>query len=185
MIQEHAAKTSSGQLQVQLPIDVATYIMNEKRDSLESIKKHSQLDVLLIPNPHVSTPHYDFKILTNPKNNQAASYQLVQIPKPDATTKRSTKPQGKDGINQFLSTPGNNNYGYSKRPEGVIKRLWGMMFGSEEEKHPVKRPLNLRTENLNPIKLPRKNPMMAHVVAIVVVRRVKPAAQKHLPNCAQ
>ncbi len=143
MIQEHAAKTSSGQLQVQLPVDVATYIMNEKRDSLESIKKHSQLDVLLIPNPHIQTPHYDFKILTNPKNNQAASYHLVQIPKPDATTKRSTKPQEskEPAINQFLSTPGNNNYGYSKRPEeGVIKRLWGMMFGSEEEKQPVKAP---------------------------------------------
>ncbi|MBV52644.1 MAG: hypothetical protein CL816_01100, partial [Coxiellaceae bacterium] len=139
MIQEHAAKTSSGQLQVQLPIEVATYIMNEKRDTLQSIKEHSQLDVMLIPNPHIHTPHYDFKVLTNPKASQAASYKLVQIPKPEANTKRSVKAvdNKEPAINQFLSSPGqykNQTNSHKKQHEGVIKRLWGMMFGSEDHK---------------------------------------------------
>ena len=139
MIQEHAAKTSAGQLQVQLPVDVATYIMNEKRDILHTIKEHSKLNILLIPNPHIHTPHYDFKIVTNPKSSQAASYKLVQIPKPEAQAKRSTKTTDnkEPAINEFLSSPGSQSARmahHKKHHEGVIKRLWSMMFGTEEHK---------------------------------------------------
>ena len=45
----------------QLPVDVATYLMNEKREWLHSIEARGGVDVILVPNRYLETPAYELR----------------------------------------------------------------------------------------------------------------------------
>lgn len=132
LIQEHAATASTEHLQLQLPVDIATYIMNEKRDTLQAINEFSTIKVTLIPNPHIKSPNYDLKVIANPKTIQQPSYKLLQIPQKE-TIKHAAKYQqnSEPAIKQFLTTPDKDKLLKKKTQDSVIKRLWGFMFNSE------------------------------------------------------
>lgn len=46
------------QIRVQLPVNVATFLLNEKRADIIRIEEQYTIDILVIPNPHLETPHY-------------------------------------------------------------------------------------------------------------------------------
>lgn len=139
LIQEHAAKLSEGQLQIQLPVDVATFIINEKREILENIKQHSSLSILIIPNPHFKSPHYEIKVVRENNSRQIPSYKLMTPPKTGNTAHKKQPRQDKHvepAINEFLlKTPHKSNSHYKKHnDEGLIKRFMNAIFGTEPPK---------------------------------------------------
>ena len=58
IMEEESIKDNTGQIEAQLPVSVATYLLNEKRRSIRSIEKRHGVDLLIIPNPNLETPHY-------------------------------------------------------------------------------------------------------------------------------
>ena len=58
IIQEEAMKENTGAVHAQVPVDVATFLLNEKRAEIHSIEERLDVDVVLIPNIHLETPHY-------------------------------------------------------------------------------------------------------------------------------
>ena len=58
IIEEECIKDNTGQVEAQLPVDVATYILNEKRRALRAIEDRNKVDVLVLPNPNLSTPNF-------------------------------------------------------------------------------------------------------------------------------
>src|SRR3990167_5346625 len=56
LIQEQAAKAKYLHFQVQLPVDVATYLLNEKRDLLKEIEQLSQVKITIIANQFLESP---------------------------------------------------------------------------------------------------------------------------------
>ncbi len=90
IIQEEAMKENTGALHVQLPVDVATYLLNEKRAEIHDIEARLKLNVVLIPNIHLETPNYNISRLRHEdtKPSEAlASYQMV-----DKTTEEVVLP---------------------------------------------------------------------------------------------
>ena len=61
MVEEEALKENTKRVIVTLPVNVATYILNEKRSSLDSIEKNSHINLLVIPSPQLETPHYQIE----------------------------------------------------------------------------------------------------------------------------
>jgi ribonuclease E len=61
LIGEEARKDRTAKVIAQLPVDVATYLMNEKRDWLQSIESRSSVDVILVPNRYIDTPAYEIR----------------------------------------------------------------------------------------------------------------------------
>ena len=63
LIQEEVVKNSSSisQLHVQLPVAVATYLLNEKRDDVAKIESRMKVKIILIPNVHLDSPHYKIR----------------------------------------------------------------------------------------------------------------------------
>ena len=59
IIEEESIKDNTGQIEAQLPINVATYLLNEKRTSVQGIEKRHGVDILIIPNPNFETPTYE------------------------------------------------------------------------------------------------------------------------------
>lgn len=82
IIEEDALKDKTVQVQAQLPVTVATYLLNEKRKALNEIEQRHQVQVLLIPNPHLETPHYKITRLRadeiSGQSEVTASYNLVE-----------------------------------------------------------------------------------------------------------
>jgi len=83
IIQEEAMKDSSAAIHAQVPVDVATFLLNEKRADIHRIEQRFKVSVVLIPNPHMETPHYTVNRLRMDDitaDHLQASYKLVEKP---------------------------------------------------------------------------------------------------------
>jgi len=84
ILQEEAMKENTGAVHAQVPVDVATYLLNEKRAEFHSIESRLKVNVVLIPNIHLETPNYTITRLKHEELNQAdlapPSYEMVAMP---------------------------------------------------------------------------------------------------------
>ncbi len=84
ILQEEAMKENTGAVHAQVPVDVATYLLNEKRAEFHSIEQRLKVNVVLIPNIHLETPNYTVTRLKHEELNQAdlppPSYEMVAVP---------------------------------------------------------------------------------------------------------
>jgi ribonuclease E len=88
ILQEEAMKDSTGAIHVQLPVDVATFLLNEKRVDIYTIESRLKVNVVLIPNIHMETPHYTMTRLRHDELNQRdvaePSYKMATMPEPES-----------------------------------------------------------------------------------------------------
>jgi ribonuclease E len=84
IMEEHALKDKTGRVIAQLPIDVASFLLNEKRDSITEIERHHRVQLIIVPNPHMDTPHFEVQRLrADDKDLQdKASYELATANEP-------------------------------------------------------------------------------------------------------
>ena len=89
IIQEEAMKDNTASVNAQVPVDVATFLLNEKRVDLQLIEARHRVSVVLIPNIHIETPNYSITRLRHDDLNQSeplpASYNLVELPAEEET----------------------------------------------------------------------------------------------------
>lgn len=83
IIQEEAIKNNSvlSALHVQLPVAVATYLLNEKKEDITKIEQRMKIRIVLIPNVHLESPHYKIKKITHDNYESIlgkVSYDLVE-----------------------------------------------------------------------------------------------------------
>lgn len=81
--QEEAMKDNSAIIQVQLPVEAATFLLNEKRADIHKIEQRTGVEVVLIPNIHLETPHYNILRIRHDDVNEETSqvsYKMVDIP---------------------------------------------------------------------------------------------------------
>ena len=90
IIQEEAMKESTGAVHAQVPVDVATFLLNEKRQDIHKIETRFKVPVLLIPNIHLETPNYEIERLRTDSEKidlTKPSYEMVNRPVEEAITK--------------------------------------------------------------------------------------------------
>ncbi len=98
IIQEEAMKENTAALHVQVPVDVATYLLNEKRAEIHAIEARLKMNVILIPNVHLETPNYNIARLRHDDiklGEVQTSYQMVERPVEEITlpsAAQETKP---------------------------------------------------------------------------------------------
>ncbi len=80
LIEEESMKDSTGQIECILPVEVATFLLNEKRQVLQQIERRQNTRVVVIPNPYLETPHFEVKRLRTGEENDVVSYNLVSQP---------------------------------------------------------------------------------------------------------
>ncbi len=80
LIEEEALKDNTGQVTAQVPVVVATYLLNEKRESLQSIEKRNKVQLLIIPNPYLETPHFEVVRTRTDEMSKTQSFELLQSP---------------------------------------------------------------------------------------------------------
>jgi ribonuclease E len=88
IIQEESMKENTASVNVQVPVDVATYLLNEKRGEIAKIEARLKVEVVLIPNKYLETPHYRLERLKHDDErltNYRASYALAEGPNDENT----------------------------------------------------------------------------------------------------
>jgi ribonuclease E len=86
LIQENAAKEKNNYIYVQVPVSLATYLLNEKREDIKNIEKLHSISVIIIPNPYMEIPQYSIECTSNAKREKhpeakaLLSYDLLAIP---------------------------------------------------------------------------------------------------------
>src|SRR4051812_1931867 len=98
LIGEEARKDKTAQVVAQVPVEVATYLINEKREWLRTLEDKGGVELLIVPNPHIQTPEYSLKRVRSdeielPENKQL-SYKMPERPAvADPTGTKQEKPQ--------------------------------------------------------------------------------------------
>lgn len=78
IVEEEAMKEKTAKVMAQLPIDVATFLLNEKRAAVNMVEERHNVQVLLIPNRTLETPHYSVqRIRGDDSSADDTSYRLV------------------------------------------------------------------------------------------------------------
>ena len=97
ILQEEAMKENTGAVHTQVPVDVATYLLNEKRNEINLMEQRLKVNCLLIPNIHLETPNYTVTRLRHEELNISdvtqPSYTLVEVPPEDGIQLPSQKPE--------------------------------------------------------------------------------------------
>ncbi|MBV1869437.1 MAG: Rne/Rng family ribonuclease [Gammaproteobacteria bacterium] len=137
IIEEEAIKENTGHIIAQLPVDVATYLLNEKREMVFELERRHELKIILIPNINLETPHYEISRLKQDESNGqllgTSSVTLIERAETPATPLPSLELANTSQKQQpavQANTLGASKSASTKKPEqeGFFKRL-GAIFG--------------------------------------------------------
>lgn len=127
LIEEEALKDKTAEIQVQLPADMATFIMNEKRDFIKDVEKRHSVSVVIIANPYLQSPQYSITRLKedNVGKTKKASYSLIQQPELNViSNEKSSTVVDEPAVKPFSEHKVTRHHQTS-----FIKRLWTGLFG--------------------------------------------------------
>ncbi len=144
LIQEQAAKNRFIHFQIQLPLDMATYIINEKRHTLSDIEKNSEVKITILPNQNLTSPHYQIKQLKIDASALQHSvgtptYKLVKQPKVEEFKRETAKNNPDEPIIQQFLVHDNQQSPMARKQTntGLFKRLMAKMFGVDQQQIPL------------------------------------------------
>ncbi|WP_371193129.1 ribonuclease E [Glaciecola sp. SC05] len=160
IIEEECIKDNTGQIEAQLPVAVATYLLNEKRAAIQSLEQHHKLQLLIIPNPNLDTPRYQILRRKSSEIVNDISYNIELLKEPEsAADTQSTQPvkreapalQGMSAPTQAPAAEPTPEATSAPSEPGVISKIgawFGALFATEEApkveapREPQKRPQN-------------------------------------------
>ncbi len=107
IIQEEALKDNTAAVHAQVPVDVVSFLLNEKRTEITKIELKQRVTVLLVPNKHLETPNYKLERLRHddPRlENLQASYTMIEEPEDEVgiTRREKAKPKQEPVIKGLL-----------------------------------------------------------------------------------
>ena len=76
LIEEEALKDNTEQVIAQVPVDVAAYLLNEKRQAVLKLEQRHNVQLLIIPNTRLETPHFEVSRFRSGEESDALSYEL-------------------------------------------------------------------------------------------------------------
>jgi ribonuclease E len=115
IIQEEAMKENTAAIHCQVPVEVTAFLLNEKRQEINKIESRFKVNVVLIPNKHLDTPHYKLERLR---------HDDARLDEPRASWKMA-----EEAARELESETG-----YSKRTEEVKPKQEAAVKGITPEK---------------------------------------------------
>ena len=157
LIQEEAMKDRTQRVMAQLPVTVATFLLNEKRAALMAIEARHGISVVIVPNPHMETPRYEVSRIRQDEargnGDVDATYKLItQPPATPYEPKAAGRPAAQAPAVRMAPpapAPTPEPAAKAKAPPappakprtgsgGLLKKLWDRLFG--EQKSSVSEP---------------------------------------------
>lgn len=150
VLEEESMKPQCAQVRAQVPVDVATYLINEKRETLLDIEHRHGVSIFVIANNTMSIPHYEVtrvkadELPRNPKSSyKFATEHRESIPQPLASAKQAVEEPAIKQIKPDVPPPPAKS---ERKDTGFMRRLWEAVFKSskvEEEKSLTPQPRDI------------------------------------------
>lgn len=148
IIQEEAMKELTAKVVAQLPVDAATFLLNEKRQDIREIEQRLDVEVIISPNPMMETPQYEVQRINLSESAadsaRKESYKFAETKQENAVgnvSDESRKAPEKPALTQVMP----NRPAPSAKPDkgkGVVSRLFSKLFGNtdvpEKQETPAK-----------------------------------------------
>ncbi len=143
LIEEHALKENTAQVRAILPIEIASFLLNEKRQAIIDIEARQKVAVIIIPNPYFTTPQYEVERIRtsdfSERDEKMVSYQFITKPEIETTTashvaqRAHQEPAIKSmSIEQPLPPQTQPSAGKEKPQKGLITRFVKYLFEKKE-----------------------------------------------------
>jgi ribonuclease E len=151
ILEEESMKKNTDKIIAQLPIESATYLLNEKRSGIEQIEKRQNVSIIIVPNKHMETPDFDIQrvraIVGEEEQAKISSYQLIRMESQSLPEFAREAPQAteKAAVREFLPpspAPSAPVPATVSRPPqqaapiasgGLIKRFLNILTGKHED----------------------------------------------------
>jgi len=148
LLEEEASKDSTTAVEVLLPVEVATFLLNEKRNIINAIEKRQEVRILIIPNPYMETPNYEITRMRGDEKVQGPSYDRPVQPELNVTintTPEAIKPSEQAAVTSFEAPAAPVHVSKASNEPGFFTRIWQSLFGKEEESSSKKSQHNSRS----------------------------------------
>ncbi len=134
IVEDEALNEKVSEIQLQLPVDIGTFLLNEKRSSILQIEKRHNVDVVIIPNIHLQSPQYTLTRLKGERKKKKISYELIETPELELI-------RSENDSHTIQDQPAIQNSTLSQakpitnKEDGktFVKWLWDSLFGSSNE----------------------------------------------------
>jgi len=138
ILEEEAMKKGTEKVIAHLPIECATFLLNEKRSAIEQIENRLKVGIVILPSKHLETPAYDIERIKEKESGEGkASY--LQIKAEDITIPefaQQIKPStAKAAIKEFLhDSPAPVQS--KNESASLIQRFWHKLVGPSVSTEP-------------------------------------------------
>lgn len=134
ILEEEAMKKGTEKVIAHLPIECATFLLNEKRSAIEQIENRLKVGIVILPSKHLETPAYDIERIKEKEAGENGKASYLQIKAEDITIPefaQQIKPNiPKAAVKEFLHdspAPVQNR----AESASLIQRFWHKLIGSK------------------------------------------------------
>ena len=139
IIQEEAMKELTAKVIAQLPVDAATYLLNEKRQSIREIEQRLDVEIIISPNPGMETPQYQVQRVNLSESETDASrkesYKFIEAKQEksaDISAGEKRRAPEKPALTQIMPSQPAPSARQSKE-KGLVSKLLDKLFSAAEE----------------------------------------------------
>jgi len=143
ILEEEAMKDHTARVIVQLPIDCATFVLNEKRSEIQQIEKTHNVTLVIVPNKHLETPHYEIERVRTKevKEDKDASHERVPHVESREFKQYQREPEKQQKAvvkNVMPPTPQPKPVVVEPESGGFLKRFFGKLISGSTKEEPKK-----------------------------------------------
>ncbi|MCP4076608.1 MAG: Rne/Rng family ribonuclease [Gammaproteobacteria bacterium] len=158
LLEEDALKENTGRILARLPVECATYLLNEKRQKIAEIEDRNKVHCVIVPDPSLETPHFEIERIRDSDTHRhestyKSSYEMAAEETTNYTpeTKAVAPVATQTAAVQRITPPAPKPKAATAEPKesGIISRVITAIFGSSEKEETEKAPEKKSTNNRN------------------------------------
>ena len=167
LLEEEAMKEKTGKVIAKVPVDVGTFLLNEKRLPLQEIEQRHKVDLIIVPQAIFETPNFAVQRVRSDDNENEgkSSYQLADVEETNidftTTTRREIEQPAVTSVSIEAHAPAPSQVKPKKTKSssspGVLRRLFTWLFGSGSKPQPRKSNRRPNDRNRRPRNANRNN----------------------------
>ncbi|NOZ10602.1 MAG: Rne/Rng family ribonuclease [Gammaproteobacteria bacterium] len=139
IIEEEALKENTEAIHAHLPVDIATYLLNEKRHEISLLEQRLGNQVFMIPEKTLHTPQYQIKRLRNEQLEEVAGQASYQIKMDEEDAEKIVEPISRASEKAAVAEITPTSVAPTKKSPGFFARLIKGLFGGSKQKRPAKK----------------------------------------------
>ncbi len=140
LIEEKAMKERTGKVVAKLPVDATSFLLNEKRSSIAEIEARHDVQLIIVPDPNLETPHFVVERIRDDDREISSKSSYELIPQQETLTNLSRPPVATAEQPAVKSIHQTATSAPAPKKPPILSRLIAWLKGSDNQAKPRQRP---------------------------------------------